>query len=118
MEKIKSLRRKASVDNSVDEILNVTETSNPMMGMLHKSLSIISSPSMSYENSPNVNAGQTSDSPMMKGLFSEKMSRSSSMLMQAIEKAVINKCRESVPEEYKHLFNKDKKAMRRKKRKL
>lgn len=54
----------------------------------------------------------------MKGLFSEKLSRSSSVLMQAIEKAVINQCRAGVPEEYKHLFNNDKNGIRRKRRKL
>ena len=41
---------------NIEDMEMVTENSKSPMGMLHKSLSMISSPSISMENSPNMKA--------------------------------------------------------------
>lgn len=83
---------------------------------LHRSISMVSSPKASLEVSPDEKGHVTNESPTPK-MFSDALSQNKSFLMHAIEKTIINQVRANVPDEFKHLFNKDKKSTRRKSKK-
>ena len=111
------LRKKASVENiNVEDMEHSIEKSYNKV--LHRSMSMVSSQELSPDNSASGRHLPADSSPTPKGVFSDILQRTPSLLMHAIDKAVISHVRNSVPDEFKHLFNKEKMKSKGKKRRL